>query len=90
MLLVGCNRKEFAPLVDPISGVTIAQGNGFLVRMVVLSNNDTSYMVFYDRVIKTDLTELFNSPLKIDGKQGSILYMGRFDVLMMADLEQIK
>jgi hypothetical protein len=90
ILLIGCNRKDFTPLVEPVSGVTIAQGNGFLVRMVVLSNNDTSYMIFYDRVIETDLTKLYNSPLKIDGQQGSILYMQKFDASMMADLEQIK
>jgi hypothetical protein len=90
ILSIGCNRKEFTPLVEPISGVTISQGNSFLVRMVVNLDNDTSYMVFYDRVIKSDLTELFNSPFKIDGQQGSILYMKKFDASMMADLEQIK
>jgi hypothetical protein len=90
ILLIGCNRKEFTPLVEPISGVTVAKGNSFLVRMVVNSYNDTSYMIFYDRVIKSDLTKLYNSPLKIDGQQGSILYMQKFDASMMADLEQIK
>jgi hypothetical protein len=47
-------------------------------------------MIFYDRVIETDLTKLYNSPLKIDGQQGSILYMQKFDASMMADLEKIK
>ena len=92
ILLVGCKSSEyeFKPLIDPISGVTVAQGNSFLVRMVVNSDNDTSYMAFYNRNIKTDITELFNSSLAIDGTQGSILYFKKFDVSMMNEFEKIK
>jgi hypothetical protein len=91
-LLVGCksSEHEFTPLIEPISGTTIAQGNSFLVRMVVNSDNDTSYMAFYNRNIKTGIIELFNSSLKIDGTQGSILYFKKFDVSMMSEFEKIK
>ena len=91
IFILGCRSKtEFKPLVNPINGITVGQGKSFLVRKMINSNNEIYYMVFYNRNINTDIVALNKSRLKINGQNGSILYMPEYDKSMLSDLEKIK
>jgi hypothetical protein len=86
--LIGC-QADFRPLVTPLSGVEVARGKDFIVQKVVI-DTVAAFMVFYNRNIETGLKDLNNTRLKIDGQQGSILYLPNFDNSMIPDLERIR